>query len=193
MRLLILFYAADYREFFRCFSQGKDETYYAQKYAFDTLIEIGQEVEELAVLCCKSTEPYNEIITKNFRAIGSGLFNPERKTKQLIKLIEEQKPTHLIACATFIGIFRWSIQKQIPTIGVLADSFMNKGLRSRIKNYLLANLLNNERIEWIGDHGINSCLSLQTIGVNPNKIIPWDWPHISYTCLFFAEITSRKW
>lgn len=176
MRLLMVQYAGDYREAVEGFAQGGKETYYAQKYSVEAVAEIGKTVEEAAVLCCLTQEPYDKVLSNGVRAIGAG-FNPKISIKPLIKLIEKENPTHLIVRTPIQDFFGWSIKNKIPTIAILADSFPTQGLKNKLRNYWLAKTLNHPRIEWVFNHGINSCLSLQKIGVNPDKIIPWDWPH----------------
>lgn len=189
MRLLMVQYAGDYREVVQRFAEGGRETYYAQKYSVDAVAEIGKQIEEVTVLCCITAEIYNEVLENGVRAIGAG-FNRELQIKTLIKLIEEQNPTHLIVRAPIREVFRWAIRNKVRTIAVLADSCAEKGLRNKLRNYLLANLLNNERIELVCNHGINSSISLQKIGVKSDKIIPWDWPSI-FTPDFFSPKTLR--
>lgn len=177
MRLLMVQYYGDYREAVRRYAEGGDDTYYAQKYSVDAVAEIGKQIEEAAVLCCMTAEPYNEILQNGVKAIGAG-FNRKIHLEKIINLIEEQSPTHLTVHTPIQGVFRWAIQNKVPTMAVLADSFLTKGWRNQIDNYLLANLLNKEQIQWVGNHGINSCKSLQSIGIKSNKIIPWDWPSV---------------
>jgi len=182
MRLLFVQYAGDYRETVQRFAEGRGATYYAQKYSVDAVAEIGKKIEEVAVLCGLTAEPYNEILSNGVHAIGAGC-NKEVQTKKLIQLIEKQNPTHLVICTPLSELFNWSLKTKVPTIAVLADSFSQYGLRNKIRNFHLATLLNNHQIHWVCNHGINSSLSLQEIGVNPNKIIPWDWPsHITPNC-----------
>jgi len=175
MRLLMVQYAGDYREAVERFAEGKGETYYAQKYSVDAVAEIGKLMEEVTVICCLTTEPYNQVLANGVRAIGAG-FQGKIQIKNLLRLIEEQNPTHLVMCTPIREVFQWAIRHKVKTIAILADSFSSEGLRDKIRNYLLTRTLNNNQIEWIGNHGINSCLSLQKIGVKPSKIIPWDWP-----------------
>jgi glycosyltransferase involved in cell wall biosynthesis len=174
MRLLFVQYAGDYREAVQRFAAGGGETYYAQKYSVDAVAEIGKKLEEVAVLCCMTKEPYNEVLQNGVRAIGAG-FDKEIHVKQLIKLIEEQNPTHLIVRTAIREIFRWAIHSKVRTMAVFAESVSQRGLRSKLRNYLLTNLLNNEQVEWVGAYGINSSVLFQKIGVKSDKIIPWDF------------------
>ncbi|MEG4277723.1 glycosyltransferase [Microcoleus sp. MON1_C1] len=175
MRLLIVQYAGDYRESFERFAEGQGETYSAQKYSVDAVAEIGKLMEEVTVICCLTAAPYNRVLANGVRAIGTG-FQGKIQIKNLLRLIAEQKPTHLVLRTPIREILQWAIRQKVKTIATLADSFSTEGWRNKIKTYWLASVLNNNHIEWIGNHGINSCLSLKKIGVKSSKIIPWDWP-----------------
>ncbi len=111
MRLLMVQYAGDYREAVQRFAEGGGETYYAQKYSVDAVAEIGKQIEEAAVLCCMTAEPYNEVLPNGVRAIGAG-FNRDILVKKLIKLIEEQNPTHLIVRTPIREVFSGQLRKK---------------------------------------------------------------------------------
>jgi glycosyltransferase involved in cell wall biosynthesis len=175
MRLLFVQYGGDYREAADRLAAGGGETYYAQKYSVDAVAEIGKRIEEVAVLCCLTDTPYNQVLQNGVRAIGAG-FTKEVQVKKIISLVEEQNPTHLIVCTPIRPLLRWAIQNKVKTIAVFADSFSTQGIRNKLRNYWLSNRLNHKQIQWVFNHGINSSLLLKEIGVNPNKIVPWDWP-----------------
>lgn len=174
MRLLFVQYAGDYREAFQRFAAGGGETYYAQKYSVDAVADIAKQIEEVTVLCCMTKEPYNEVLENGVRAIGAG-FDKDLQINTLLKLIEEQKPTHLIVRTAKREIFRWAVRKKVPTMALFAESISKRGLRSKLRNYLLADLLNNNQIEWVAAYGLNSSVLFQQIGVKADKIIPWDF------------------
>ncbi|MBD1910589.1 glycosyltransferase family 4 protein [Leptolyngbya sp. FACHB-16] len=209
MRLLKISYAGDYREAVERFALGGEETYYAQRYSVDTFAELSRRVESIAHLCYMTDEPYSELLDNGVRAIGAGL-KPENKfDRALLKtLIEQQNPTHLVVCLPDRWLLKWAIKNQVKTMAVLADSFTMNGFRDRIRNFRLARLLNNRWVEWVGNHGLNSSIMLKQIGVNPQKVIPWDWPHQTtpedfspkelpdhrnpYTLIFVGQISEAK-
>ena len=39
----------------------------------------------------------------------------------------------------------------------------------------LTKLLNDAQIRWVSNHNIAACRDLVRIGVDPQKIVPWDW------------------
>jgi glycosyltransferase involved in cell wall biosynthesis len=174
MRLLFVQYAGDYRETVHRLAVGGCETYYAQKYSVDSVAEMGKKIEEVAVLCCMTAEPYNEVLSNGVRAIGAG-FNGKIQGKKLINLIEDYNPTHLVVRTASREVFRWAIKNKVKTIATLAESVSTKGLRSKLRSSLLAYLLNNEQIEWVGAYGVNSSRLYQQIGVKADKVIPWDF------------------
>jgi len=174
VRLLFVQYAGDYREAFQRLATGGGETYYAQKYSVDTVGEICKEIKEAAVLCCMTAEPYNEVLSNGVRAIGAG-FNGEIQVEQLIKLIEEYNPTHLVVRTAILEVFDWAIKHKIKTIATFAESINTKGLRRKLRTYLLTRLLNNEQVEWVGAYRINSSHLFEKIGVKADKIIPWEF------------------
>lgn len=175
MRLLIVQFAGDYRETVQRFDQGKEETYYAQKYSVDSVAEIGKRIEKVAVLCCLTTEPYNEILSNGVCAIGAG-FQDKVDIKRLLQLIEDYKPTHLIVRTAFRQIFRWAIDNQIPTLAMFAESVgTGGGLLNKWRSYCLARYLNHKQVNWVGSYGLDASKSLQKIGVKPEKIIPWNF------------------
>lgn len=177
MRLLMVQYTGDYRETVKRFAEGGGETYYAQKYSVDAVAEIGKKIEKVAVLCCLTAEPYNEVLPNGVRAIGAG-FDKKIDVGEIIKLITAQNPTHLVIQTPIKEVFTWAIRNKVKTIAILADSYPTQGLKNKWRNYRLAKLINNNQIDWVGNHGVNSCKFLKNIGVKADKIIPWDWPSV---------------
>lgn len=185
-RLLITQYAGDYREAVKRFAAGGEETYYAQKHSVDAVANLTKHLDEVATLTFLTETPYNERLVNGVQAIGAG-FSTDIQPRKLLQLIEQYNPTHILTRTPNQDILRWAIQNHIKVSTTLADSFKPRGIRNRIKNYQLANLLNHPNVEWVGNHGINASASLAEIGVNPDKIIPWDWPHECNPKLFSAK------
>lgn len=174
MRLLIIDYAGDYREVYHKIQKGEVETYHSHKYVINTVTKISQQIDELALVCCNSKQVYNEKIAPNLRVIAGGI-EPYQNPSKVIEIIEAQQPTHLIIRFPIKNLFHWGIEHQVKIMGLFADSFVPRGWKSQIKNYTWKKLLNHQQIDWVGNHGLNASYSLQKIGVNPDKIIPWDW------------------
>jgi glycosyltransferase involved in cell wall biosynthesis len=176
MRVLIVQYGGDYRETVKRFGIGGDETYYAQRHSVDAVAEIGKRVDEVATLCFLTKESYNEVVENGVRAIGAGFVDRIQK-RQLLRLLEDYEPTHLVVRTLNKDVLRWAIETKKKILVTLADSFAAKGLLKQIRNYQLVKLLNHRQVDLVGNHGVTASKSLANIGVNPDKIIPWDWPH----------------
>jgi glycosyltransferase involved in cell wall biosynthesis len=175
LRLTIVQYAGDYREAFERFSAGGKETYYAQRYSVNFVGLLAQQFEQVAVVCAVSEAAYDTVLDNGVRAIGAGL-RAGFDTSDLVPVVARTHPTRLSLTSPMLPVLRWAKKNRVRTIAPLADSFSKGGLRTKIRHRLLARYLNDPTIEWVGNHGIQACLSLINIGVRAEKIIPWDWP-----------------
>ncbi len=175
MRVLLVQYAGDYREAVQRFDQGGEETYYAQRYSVNTIGDIARKVDQMTVFACVTNEAYDEVVSNGVQAIGGGFQGGKLPIADIIKIIEQQQPDRLIIGTPIRQLFQWAIRHRVRTLAALADSFSTKGLRDQVKNFLVARVLNHPTVEWVSNHNVNAARSLQQIGVNPDKIIPWDW------------------
>lgn len=176
MRLLIIQYGGDYRETFYLVRNKGIETYNSQKYVVDTVTNISSQVDEVVLLCCNTKKTYNQEIEPGLRVIAAGI-EPYMNSSKILEIIQAQKPTHLIIHFPMTDIFNWAIKHQVKMIGLFADCFLPISLKQRIRNYNQAKLFNHPQVDWVANHGLNACSSLEKIGVKPNKIIPWDWKY----------------
>jgi glycosyltransferase involved in cell wall biosynthesis len=186
MRLLIVQYAGDYREAYYNLAEGRGETYYAQQYSVDAVAKIRPYTDEVATLCFMSDQRYNEVLPNGVRAIGGG-FSQKLNSPAILEAIQDQQPTHIVLRTPNRAVLQWAIKNKVKTLTTLADSFATKGVCNSIRNRMLSRLLNHPQVQWVGNHGIGSSESLQHIGVNPNKIIPWDFPPVVTPDLFSAK------
>jgi glycosyltransferase involved in cell wall biosynthesis len=175
LRLTIVQYTGDYREAFERFARGGKETYHAQRYSVNLVGHLAQRFNNVSVICAVGEEKYDVVLANGVRAIGLGLkhgFHPS----EVIPYLVRTSPTRLSLTTPMVPLLKWANANRIRTIAPLADSFQKGGLREGFRQRRLAYYLNRSCIEWVGNHGINACLSLADIGVAPEKIIPWDWP-----------------
>ena len=175
MRTVIVQYAGDYREAVRRINAAGEETYYAQRHSVDAVAALATGNDSVIVICCLTDAPYDECLENGVRAIGAG-FSAPFDGRRLIPLVAPQNPDRLIVRTPAKHLLRWAASQSFRTLAVFADSFTFGGLRGRIRAYQWKTLLNEKRIEFVLNHGLNSCLSLRKIGVDPDKVIPWDWP-----------------
>jgi glycosyltransferase involved in cell wall biosynthesis len=175
MRLTIVQYAGDYREAFERFASGGKATYQAQRYSVDFVGSLAQRLEQVAVICGICDEPYDVVLSNGVRAIGAGL-KPGFHARELVAFLAPTAPDRLCLTTPMIPLLNWARRNRIRTMTAFADSFRNGGILTALRHHLLARELNRPNVDWVGNHGIGACLSLTGVGVNGNKVIPWDWP-----------------
>lgn len=175
MRLTIVQYGGDYREAVRRFAGGGKATYQAQRYSVSFVGSLAERLEQVAVVCATSDEPYDEILGNGVRGVGAGL-KPGFAPRDLLPFVAGTRPDRLVITTPMRPLLGWARRNGVRSIAVLADSFARKAPRDRLRAWLLARHFNGGTVEWVGNHGLNSCLSLLDIGVDPAKIVPWDWP-----------------
>jgi glycosyltransferase involved in cell wall biosynthesis len=175
MRLTIVQYAGDYREAFERFASGGKATYQAQRYSVDFVGSLAQRLDQVAVICAVCDEPYDVVLSNKVRAIGAGS-KPGFHPRELVPLLARTAPDRLCLTTPMVPLLKWARQNRVRTITAMADYFRKGGPRTRLSNWLAARELNRSNVEWVGNHQIGACLSLLDIGVQADKVVPWDWP-----------------
>lgn len=176
IRLVILQYAGDMREAYQLLSQSGKQQYFGHKYILGSILEIGQQVDEVIFVCCRTSSKYNEVLAPGLRAVG-GNFDPYKDTKLLLDLLNQQKPTHLVVHFPLISAFKWAKRNRVKAMGLFADSFQASSISAKFRHAQLSRILNDKAIDLVANHGLSSCHSLKHIGVRSGKIIPWDYPY----------------
>lgn len=173
---MIVQYAGDFREAHRRLQSTGEETYYGHRYIFEQLDRIRQEFGEVAIVCCLSPERYYETLPGGLTVIGA-MAHPRRDIARLERLMASWNPTHLVVLGPLTRVIRWGLKTDRRVTCQFADSFEFNPLLRFAKFGRLAKLLNDPRIGWVSNHGTNACKSLTRLGVDPGKVIPWDWPY----------------
>lgn len=175
-RILIVQYAGDFREAYRRLQTTGEETYYGHRFIFENLERIQRDFGDVAIVCCLSSERYQETLPNGLTVIGAGM-HPSRGIAGLRRLMAAWGPTHLIVLGPLTGVIRWGLRNDLRMMCQFADSFEFSALLRFAKFGRIASLLNDPRISWVSNHGTNACRSLARIGVRPEKLISWDWVH----------------
>lgn len=175
-RLLIVHYGGDMRKAYHLLKEEGKQEYFSHRYNLEVGVTIGKAIGEVAFLCCNTKVTYNEVLEPGLRAIGAN-FDPYRNSSTLTNLISKYGPTHLVVHFPMPVVFRWAINNKVKTIGIFADSFANKDLKSRLRHSRLSKILNSQKVDFVANHGLHASRSLEAIGVKPSKVIPWDFPY----------------
>jgi glycosyltransferase involved in cell wall biosynthesis len=186
-RVLLIQYSGDYREGYNRLASGGEETYHSQRYSIEKTAEIGRKFGAVGVLCCCCEKPYDEVMGDGVRAMGAGVSPQAFQIGPIIAKIEAFGPTHLSIKAPIPDVIDWAIGRGLDVLPSLADSFslstfglppikaLARIVRHHFRCRRLAKLLNKPRIRWTANHNIVACRDLARIGVDPRKIVPWDW------------------
>lgn len=175
MRIMILQYAGDYRDAYQRLRETGTETYYGHRYVLEQLESL-QQFGEVAMMCCLTKERYQETLDNGLTVIGAKA-HPKKQVAQVRQMVADWNPTHLVVLGPLTAIVRWGVSSGRRVMVQMADSFGIHPLLRFVKYGRLASLLNDPRVELVSNHGVNACRSLVKIGVDPTKILAWDWPY----------------
>ncbi|MDB5525906.1 MAG: hypothetical protein JWM58_3669 [Rhizobium sp.] len=174
-RLTIVQYAGDFREASQRLAAGGAENYRAQRYTVDYVEQLAASMGSVTTITGFTKDRYDVVLPSGARAIGAG-FVDKWDASVMIGLIEQTRPDRIILRTPMLGLLRWVVRSRIPTLALLADSFQAHSLKERLKRFLTVRYLNSDVIEQIGNHGRNAARQLAAVGVDPKKIIAWDYP-----------------
>ena len=178
-RRLTMVLFGDYAEAVRRFANGEDETYYAQKYSVEFVASLTarKEIESLTVINLSSNVAA-EVLPNGVHTLAVELYPKGQRPayRQLVDAVKQTSPTHLIVGAPIMPVICWGVRARIPVLPLLANSFRASGLKASIRYRSLAFLLNDPSIALVANHNLAASLDLKRIGVDPSKIVPFDWP-----------------
>ena len=73
-------------------------------------------------------------------------------------------------------MINWATRNKISSVVLLSNWREPLGWRQRWQHQQLINQLNQPCVSWVGAHGACACKILRDSGVDPRKLIPWEWP-----------------
>ncbi|WP_347268148.1 glycosyltransferase [Paracoccus sp. (in: a-proteobacteria)] len=180
IRLTVVQYG-DYAEAVARFAAGGEANYYAQRYTVDFVAALARRpgVERITEICFAADLPAS-VTPAGVHCVGIALYPPAGKARfqELVAMIAASRPTHLVVAAPIRPAIRWALRQRLPVLPLFADSFHGRGLRQRLRNLLLARLLNRPGVDLVANHNLAAALDLARIGVSRDKILPFDWPEM---------------
>lgn len=178
MRKVVVFIQyGDYRESAMSFLLGGEETYNAQRYSVDIVEGLPRICDSVVVIGLNSEPGYKETLPSGVVAYGIKLWKGDGK-RDLIEILELISPTHIVLRTPYLPVIRWAIKNNVDLFPILADSFGLNGIKAVYKNWQLKRALNHASIRFVANHNVASSKNLVAIGVDSNKIVPWDWPSL---------------
>jgi hypothetical protein len=173
-RLVILQYGGDFREALERLRAGGPETYFAQQYSVNTVLDEATRATEVVVITCLTDAAYDCVIEGGIRTIGLGQQQGFSQS-QVVKRLDELRPSHIVFRALTVKAIRWAVRQHIPCICIFAESISSSSIRNRLRSALTARTLNSATVKWVGAYGISSAQGYALAGVRPKKIVPWDF------------------
>ncbi len=186
---IIFVQSGNYREAVQRFAQGEPESYSDQRNSVEYVARLVNEQTQVTVICTRS-DPYDEILDNGVRTIGLQEYAPKGQ-KHLESLIRSLHATHLVLRMPNAKLLKLGLDLKMDILPIFADSFTIDSLRQRYRLRKLARLLNHPKISIVSNHNISASKSLAEIGVDPDKVIPYDFPRQHTPADFSPKSTPR--
>ncbi|MGV6813667.1 MAG: glycosyltransferase family 4 protein [Phycisphaerales bacterium] len=175
---IVFVQVGNYKGAFERFETGGEETYGNQRRSVEAVADLVNETTRVTVVCAR-TSPYDTLLPNGVRAIGMNEHESKGQA-QLLSLVKSLDPTHLIVRGPRTELFQWGLAQGIEVLPIFADSFnlssfTLRSLRQRFRTRKLVRLLNNPKVRTVSNHNINASRSLCTLGVQPRKVVPYDY------------------
>lgn len=176
--IVVLQYAGDYAEAYWRLRAGGAETYAAQAYSLQAVADLVQPGTAVTSVCCLSPQADDQVLPNGVRSVVLGCAHRVDQD-HVWRRIRALVPTHLLLRTPMLRVLQGAHRQRIPVVATLADSFLDRGIRAWIRQHLLARALNSAHVLVVANHGRNACRNLVSMGVDPKKVVAWDWPHAS--------------
>ena len=178
MQILYIQHAGDFAQAYKdLIIEEKGENYYGQNYSVRAVLKQIEQGHTITVIGVK-VEGYDIRLTPALRAIGLG--DRFADYVYIDHLLEKIRPELVVLRTPNVGILKLLNKKNIPIFPVFADSFDRVPfwrIKTRCNRKALSQALNEGNINWVANHQINASMSIEKLGFDKAKILPYDWVH----------------
>jgi glycosyltransferase involved in cell wall biosynthesis len=133
---------------------------------------------DVTIISVNSSE-HNVLLPNRVRSIGvdlyKGLLNRLGCYIKVLFVLSKLNPHYVIVRNPEPVLLYLSLIHSKALLPMFADSFTNVGMMSVIRAKLLRLILSSKKISYISNHNLAACLSLSALGIEREKIVPWDW------------------
>src|SRR5262245_42985204 len=175
MRVLFVQWTGEYREAYQRLAAGGKEKYRSQRYCVDTVGSGAARFGDVTQHVYLTEGEHDERLPNGVRSIGLGYDKQPADMQPVVERVAALKPTHVVQRCLSPEIIRWSADNGARLLGTFAESREVGGLKNWWRNRSISRLLNRPEVEWIGNHQVPASRWLAEVGVNPEKIIPYDF------------------
>lgn len=176
-RILLVQYAGDYREAYYRLREGGKENYRSQRYTVEAVSQIRQRFGEAAVLIYQTAEQFEAQLPNGVVVFGMGIQGHPKDMGPIIEKIKAWKPTHLVQFCPSREVLDWASENDVRVLAMFGQTEPAGGARRWWRNRRLAKSLNRPAVEWVGNHHLSATRWLGEIGVNREKLIPFDYEY----------------
>ncbi len=172
----IFFPAGDFSDVLRRYEAGKEQVYQAHN-------EVARLIHDLVAADCTVTA--YSFITPEARvdsplkgcqvvSLGAKDYSSDLLLQQA--LAADRSDAQIIHFPN-AKMTRAAAAKPARLFVILASSFNRRGLRSVLQRRKIVSALNDPRVELVANHCLPATRHLARLGVNPTKLIAWDFTH----------------
>ncbi len=184
-RLAVVQYG-DYSQALRLYASGSSEPYSGMRHSVEALQCLFGDYPHMVI---DLNAPPGRVVVNNGVLVGipsplprlwrRGLLNMKLWARQVNDELEAFEPTHLLMRASgylSLKILQHSTRRGWCTLALFANNFASEDWLGRRVEWQLTKYLNHPSVMWVGNHRKISTQSLVDHGVNPEKVVAYDWP-----------------
>ena len=173
---VLLLHAGDYLDASRRRANGSADRYRHHSYALDSLARLVTDGARVSVIQMHSTHLYDEQFSGGIRFLGLGTGTTAEKPVAISAYLRAEAATHVMLRSPAVEVLRAVTDSPVRASVVLADSFPSR-FRNRTRYRELGRLMGLPQVDFVSNHHLNSSRQLvKVLGVDPGKVVPWDWP-----------------
>ena len=175
---LVIIKRGSYRDVYNRVVEGGSEYYHSEIF-WHKFIEKLSIAYDITIISLNSNDEHNVLLPNQVRSIGVDL-----RKSLLNRIISYAKISHFLnRLNTYYLIIRnpepvlliFSLLQSKAMLPMFADSFNNADWKALLLAKLLKFTLSRKKIKYVSNHNVAACLSLSSLGIQRQKIIPWDW------------------
>lgn len=168
----------DYREAYQRFVQGGAETYRDQKRSVDYVAGLTKYGK--VTTAAFGRETYREQVAPDLWAIGMQRGHVTKA--QITEIFDQAQPDFVILRTPERAFLREIRRRELRLLPSFADIFNPGGIRTKLRQMLLARELRLADVPCYSNHSLNASRSLiGTLGLPAEKVVPWDWSKVPFT------------
>ena len=177
MKSLVIIKHGSYLDVYNRVTKNGGEFYHSEMFWHDFIDKLSLKYD-VTILSMNSYE-HDVLLPNRVRSLGLNLYNGIlKRIVGYIKIsffIRKINPYFIVIRSPEPVVLFLSLLQSKAILPMFADSFNRLGMKALIRAKLLKVMLNNRKIKYVSNHNLAACLSLSSLGIRKEKIIPWDW------------------